>query len=286
MTVDLFWRYVRIQLFVLLCGIVGPIFIVMYFVTANLFIAGGIPWLLWAGIAITVLDVVIAVGLTFAGAQNRARSSALEETGVLALARIMSIGETGTYVNNKPLVKLHMRIEGPEIAPFDVEDKVLGSFDRMGNFNARKVVVVVDPATRKFHIDWQRSALVNGLVPAQFTVSDDNRTYDLTGQAGPLMEILQLLKAYHIPVDRMVDVRSNPALKQQLQDIVRRAQPAGAPPPPAAAPVQQPAATPSFVKPPDQSIAQRLRQLETLRANGAVTEAEYAAKREQIISEI
>jgi hypothetical protein len=33
--------------------------------------------------------------------------------------------------------------------------------------------------------------LVNGLVPAQFTVAADNKTYDLSGQAGPLMEIRQ-----------------------------------------------------------------------------------------------
>ena len=29
-------------------------------------------------------------------------------------------------------------------------------------------------------------------MPAQFTVDEDNKTYDLSGQAGPLMEILQL----------------------------------------------------------------------------------------------
>jgi hypothetical protein len=38
--------------------------------------------------------------------------------------------------------------------------------------------------------------------------------------------------------------------------------------------------------PPAMSISQRLQELETLRATGAVSDAEYKAKRAQIISEI
>lgn len=40
------------------------------------------------------------------------------------------------------------------------------------------------------------------------------------------------------------------------------------------------------VAPPQPSAAQRLQELETLRASGAISDAEYAAKREQIIGEI
>ena len=41
-------------------------------------------------------------------------------------------------------------------------------------------VVLVNPATQEYQIDWERSSLVNGLVPAQFTLADDNKTYDLS----------------------------------------------------------------------------------------------------------
>jgi len=127
-------------------------------------------------------------------------------------------------------------------------------------------------------------------VPAQFTVAEDNRTYDLSGQAGPLMEILQILKANNVPLNQMVDLRSNPALRHQVLTVIRRAaghQPQAAP---SAAPVAAPAPTasppPYGFTPPAQSVAQRLQELETLRATGAVTEAEYKAKRSQLISEI
>jgi hypothetical protein len=99
------------------------------------------------------------------------------------------------------------------------------------------------------------------------------------------MEILQVLKANGIPMNRMVDVRSNPVLREQIQEIVRRAAAAQQP---AAAPTAQPApaAAAPVMTPPEPSIAQRLQELETLRATGAVSEEEYNAKRQQIIADI
>jgi hypothetical protein len=274
----MFARYLKAQLVVLLCGgLVGPIFLIVFFG-----LGPGtreyIWWMFWLGLFITAADVLVAVALAYYGANAADKAAALERRGVLALAQITGMGETGTRINDRPLIKLNLHIEGPGITPFDSQDRVIASVTRMGNFNSRKLVVIVDPATNEYKIDWERSALVNGLVPAQFTVEGDNKTYDLSGQAGPLMEILQLLKANGIPMNRMVDVRSNPGLRQQIQAVVRRAVAQQAP---AAAPTP----TPSFA-PPEPSITQRLQELETLRATGAVTEEEYKAKRAQIISEI
>lgn len=91
------------------------------------------------------------------------------------------------------------------------------------------------------------------------------------------MEILQILKANNVPVNRMVDIRSNPALRQQIQAVVRRA-----------VQQQQPAAAgaPTGPAPGQPSIAQRLQELETLRAGGALTDQEYSSRRAQIIAEI
>jgi hypothetical protein len=38
--------------------------------------------------------------------------------------------------------------------------------------------------------------------------------------------------------------------------------------------------------PPQPSVAQRLEELEKLRAGGAISDAEYAAKREKVIAEL
>jgi hypothetical protein len=266
-------RYLKAQLLVLLCGgLVGPIFLVVYFALGQM---GLMQWMLYAGLLVSVADVIIAIGLANFGAKSATKRAELEQHGVLALAQITGLSETGTRINEQPLVKVDLHISGPGIVPFDSQDRVIANVTRLGNLTARKLVVLVNPTTQQYQIDWERSALVNGLVPAQFTLAEDNRTYDLSGQAGPLMEILQILKANNVPLNRMVDIRSNPALRQQIQAVVRRA-------------VQQqaPAAQPAPVAAPQQPVAQRLQELETLHTSGALTEQEYAARRAQIISEI
>ncbi|HEY3994476.1 MAG TPA: SHOCT domain-containing protein [Mycobacterium sp.] len=272
-------RYLKAQLVVLLCGgLVGPIFLVVYFVLG---LGSLLQWMLYVGLLITVADVVIAIVLANYGAKSSAKNAELEQNGVLTLAQITGITETGTWVNNQQVIKVHLHISGPGLLPFDSEDRVIASVTRLGNLNARKVVVLVNPTTGEYRIDWERSALVNGLMPAQFTVAEDNRTYDLSGQAGPLMEILQILKTNGVPLDRMVDIRTNPGLRQQIQAVVRRAVQNQAP-----APQPAPAAGAAVITPPQPSIAQRLQELETLRAGGALTDEEYNSRRAQIIAEI
>jgi hypothetical protein len=271
-------RYLKAQLIVLLCGgLVGPIFLIVYF---TLGLGDILQWMFYVGLLITVLDVLIALALANFGAKSSAKTAALEQSGVLALAQITGLTETGTWINNQQVVKVHLHVSGSGFLPFDTEDRVIASVTRLGNLNARKLVVLVNPTTQEHLIDWERSALVNGLVPAQFTVAEDNTTYDLSGQAGPLMEILQILKANNVPLNRMVDIRSNPALRQQVQAVVRRA--AQQQPQPAAAGAAGPIAPP----PPQPSIAQRLQELETLHAGGALSDQEYNSRRTQIISEI
>jgi hypothetical protein len=277
------WRYVKSQLFVLMCGgLVGPIFLVTYFALGQMDV---IKWMFYVGLVITAADVLIALALANYGATSAAKNAALEQSGVLALAQIMGITETGTRINEQPLVKLRLHISGSGFMPFDSEDRVIASVSRLGNITSRKLVVLVDPATQQYRIDWERSALVNGLVPAPFTVAEDNKTYDLSGQAGPLMEILQILKANNIPLNRMVDMRSNPVLRQQIQAVVTRAAAQQAQAAPAA--VGQPApVSGSVVTSSEPSIGQRLQELEALHDSGAVTDEEYISKRAQIIADI
>jgi hypothetical protein len=274
MAMSTFWRYIRIQLFVLLCGIVGPIFLAIYFM------AGPDPmleWMFWTGLLITAADVLIALGITAFGAHSAAKTAELEARGVLALAQVTAIHETNTRINDQPLVKLDLAITGPGLAPFTAQDRVVASVSRLGTIANRKLVVIVDPATNEFQIDWDRSALVGGLMPATFTLSEDNQTYDLTGQSGPLLEILQILKTHGIGMNNMVDLRANPAARQQVQAIVRRAAVQQMPAPAAMFP------SAPMSPPTGPSTAQRLQELETLRATGAITDDEYTAKRRQII---
>ena len=287
-------RYIKAQLIVLLCGgILGPIWIVAYFALPGLIgsqfgsyaswvsdmTQQGTQWMLWAGLLITLADVLVALWLANRGARSSARTSALYETGVLTLAQITGLRETGMRINDRPVAVVNLHITGPGFA-FDTQKRVTVGLTKQAVITARKLVVIVDPSTGQYEIDWQASGLINGVVPAQFTSVEDNKTYDLSGQVGPLMEILQIYKANKLPSSGQVDLRSYPAVRQQIMAVVRRAAEQQAP---AAAPA---AAAAPVVTPPQPPIAQRLQELETLRATGALTDQEYNARRAQIISEI
>jgi hypothetical protein len=285
-------RYIKAQIIVLLCGgVLGPIWIVSYFLLPNLFGSFGpgvssmwqsnTSWMLWAGLLITVADVLVALWLANRNARSSTKSAALHQTGVLTTAQIRGLQETGMRINERPVVNLDLHIAGPGFE-FDSRKRVTVDISKQAIVTARKLVVLVDPNTHEYEIEWQASALIAGVVPAQFAIAEDNKTYDLSGQAGPLMEIMQIYKANNLPFGGGVDLRSYPAVRQQVLDVVRRAAAQGQPAPAGAGGV----AAPPVAAPPQPSVAQRLEELEKLRAGGAISDAEYAAKREKIIAEL
>ncbi|HYX98888.1 MAG TPA: SHOCT domain-containing protein [Mycobacterium sp.] len=279
-------RYLKAQIIVLICGgLVGPIFLITYFALPGMFGSFGsdvdsmaqqtTQWMLWVGALITVADVLVAVWLANRGAKSSAKSAALHQTGVLATAQIMGLAETGMRINERPVVSLDLHITGPG---FDFGDRkrVTVDISKQAIVTARKLVVLVNPNTHEYEIEWQASALIAGVVPAQFTSTEDHTTYDLSGQAGPLMEILQIYKANNLPFSGTVDIRNYPAVRQQIMAVVQRA----------AAAQPTPAAAGGVAAPPQASAAGRLDELQKLHASGALSDAEYATARQKIIAEI
>lgn len=267
-------RYLKAQLTVLLCGgLVGPIFLIVYFALGPMS-RPTLNWMFWVGLFVTAIDVLAALALTNYGAKAEARHRELSRTGVLTTARVTGISDTSWFVNNRQMIKVGLHFDTP--VPFDARETMASSPARMQILNARVLVALVDPATNRYEIDWDASALVAGAVPAQFSLDEENRTYDLTGKSGPLMQILQILHANGIPFSGAIDIRSNPVVRQQVMDIVRLAGSGGA---------EHTTVAPAPAQPP-LTVSQRLQQLDTLRATGAITESEYTAKRREIIAEL
>ena len=278
-----FWRYVKIQSFVLLCGIVGPIFLAIYFASGAQPI---MKWMFWAGLAITALDVLIALGITSMGARSAAKTQALEQSGVLALAQVTGIHETGTRINEQPLVKIDLQISGPGIAPFASQDRVIASLTRLPMITSRKLVALVDPATSQYQIDWERSGFVSGMMPATFTIAEDNKTYDLT-RSGRTADgdPADPQGQQHRPQqhDRSALESGGPPTGAGRGAACRGGAGSAQPPRRRPRPRRRLAIPPP---PPEPSTAQRLQELETLRATGAISDDEYAAKRQQILADL
>ncbi len=275
----MFKRYLKAQGWVLVCGgLVGPIFLTVYFALGSM-ARPLLQWMFWAGLFITAADVLAALALANHGAKTEARHEFLSRNGILATARVTGIGDTPVFVNDQQMIEVDLRIEPPGQPAFTDQQTMVSSPTRMQTLTGHRVVVLVEPGTQNYEIDWNSSALVAGVIPAEFTVDEDRTTYDLTGQADALMEILQVLHAHAIPLTGAVDIRSNPAVRQQVSEIVRRAAAtslSGVESPP---PVATPAAPPL-------TVSQRLQQLETLHATGGISETEYNEKRKQIIADL
>ncbi|MGA5546279.1 hypothetical protein ACPCIR_30925 [Mycobacterium sp. NPDC051198] len=56
-----FWRYVRIQVMVFVIGIVGPIFLIIYFAAQP---DPTLKWMYFVGLILTGVEVLIALELT------------------------------------------------------------------------------------------------------------------------------------------------------------------------------------------------------------------------------
>ena len=263
-------RYLKAQVSVLLFGgLVGPIFLIVYFALGAM-ARPYIQWMFWVGLFITAADVLVALALANAGAKAEIKHQELTRTGVLVLARITGVSDTSVFVNDQQMIKVGLHVDVPGSAGFNAEQTMVASPARMQILNGRKLVALVEPGTQHYEIDWDASALVSGAAPAEFTVDADHTTYDLTGQAGPLLDIIRVLHANGIAISGTVDTRSNPAVREQVMDIVRRA---------VSGRSAEPAAS-------GLTVSQRLQELETLRATGAITDAEYRDKRAQILADL
>ncbi|GLE57728.1 hypothetical protein NJBCHELONAE_30370 [Mycobacteroides chelonae] len=261
-------RFLKILAFSLICGIVGPIFIVMYYVIDQ----PATSWMLYSGVGITIGIVVLAFVLTLFFTRTDEARKLLEANGILALADVIAANETGMRVNDQPVIKLTLQVHGDGISPFRAETRTRVSVLQVPALSRGKLVVLVAPGTEQFQIDWQRTALLSGQVPAKFTSSSQGREYDLTGQAGPLFEIMKVLKANGIGTDGVVDIRSNPVVRQQVDAILRKTEGAE----------RASSADPGPVG----SVSDRLAELDRLKLASLVSEAEYNTKRAEILGDL
>jgi hypothetical protein len=137
--------------FMLVCGIVGPIFLIIYFASGDHDLIG---WMLWTGLGVTVLDIVIGVLIAVGRTNSQKKSYRLHQRGRRGVAEIVSVGQTGVRINDQPLLDLHVRISGADIAPFEASSKSVIPDFRLPLLYAGPPPVLVDPETQEWEFDW------------------------------------------------------------------------------------------------------------------------------------
>lgn len=149
-------------LFLLVCGIVGPIFLVMGIAMAG---EPDARWLLPTGIGITVLDLVIGVLIGRGRYRSAKKLHRLRSNGRRARAQVLSFDPTNVRINDQPLLKLRLRIHGDDLAPFEVESRTVVSDFRMPLLYAGDLPVLVDPESKEWELDWDSAEPITPVVP-------------------------------------------------------------------------------------------------------------------------
>jgi hypothetical protein len=162
-------------LFLLLCGIVGPIFVI---IGLNAGDEPGAGWLLPTGIGVTVLDLVIGGLLGRARYRSAQRSFRLHSRGRSALATVLAADSTNVQINDQPLMALRLRIHGGDVTPFEVSAKKVIPAFRLPLLYAGDLPVLVDPETQEWEIQWGE---VRPVAPPAATESPAERLAELDG---------------------------------------------------------------------------------------------------------
>ena len=103
--------FVPILLFTLLCGIVGPIFLVAYFLIDDPLTG----WMFYAGLGITVADVVIGYFVAQSLYRRRHKRYNLEQNGRFGIGEVRSVDQTNVRINGQPMMKISLAISGDGI---------------------------------------------------------------------------------------------------------------------------------------------------------------------------
>lgn len=155
-------NFIPTLLFVLLCGIVGPIFFVMGLVVPE--DEPGTGWLLPVGVAITVLDVMIAFAIANNRTARQKRLHQLRTRGRRARGRVLSFEQTGVRVNDQPMLVIRLMIEGGDITPFEAQVRSVVPEIHIPLLHAGELPILIDPETDEWEIDWDFAKPVTPVV--------------------------------------------------------------------------------------------------------------------------
>ena len=231
---------------------------------------------IWVGVS---LLLALVFGALFAKQRGEQR---VMEQGIHGTAQILGMTQTGVQVNEQPQVELHLRIEAPGIASYELRKKFIVPLIALGTLSGGRLGVAID---REDHenvvVDWGQA--LGGQAAAPMVVStQDGRTFDLNAEPDLRRQVLAILQTHGLNMSGELDLRQHPEARAAVATLLEArghdVDPGPAPPapgPPVAAPAQ-----PAKVDP-----AQRLEDLRELKEKGLVSEAEYESKRIQIISE-
>jgi hypothetical protein len=172
---SLLLTFLKVGGFVFLCGIVGPIFLVIG-------LNGGpdqdVGWALWIGALVTAIDAGSAVWLSLVSYRNRTNAYLVRSRGRQVQVRIERYRQTNVEVNDQPLVAITVTL--PDGTSREVKSVI--SLLRIPLLSQGWLTGWWDEKSGGFDVDWEATAKAGGggsrggWSPSFFGVSDSDPT--------------------------------------------------------------------------------------------------------------
>ncbi len=105
-------------------------------------IMGGSALMIGISILITVVVLFFVFRMVSGVMRGAKQTQQLLATGVPAQARILQIGETGTYINNNPAVDILMEVMPQGRPPYQVQTRMVVSLIRLPSIQPGNIVPV------------------------------------------------------------------------------------------------------------------------------------------------
>lgn len=284
---------------------VNPIgwFIVAFFLIGGIAFTIALPWVgigqIWIGVAVLVGIIYLLIG------RRAARMEGMRQTGLPGTAQVLEMSQTGTYINENPVVKMKLQVQAQGLAPYQVEKKATVPLIAIGMLGSgRPLTVYVNPQDHEdIFIDWSGQpggGMVGGMPGAPVTAGSmpftfafpDGSSVDLSSDAAAQQEILDVLRAKGLdPQQGTLDLRTNPDARAAVLDVIARrgyrvpeaarqgatAGVGATPPPPP--PPPPPGPDPTDTRP----GVDRLVELQQMRDKGLISEEDFEATKDRIL---
>jgi hypothetical protein len=231
---------------------------------------------IWVFVAVLLIVIFGLVG------RSAKRAEQLKKEGVRGMATILSMEQTGMYVNEQPQVKFRLRVEASGMTPYEVEKKAVVPLIALGTLGAGKpLTVYIDRAEReRMTIDW--SGGFGDGEGAPVTISQSGGPAVSVGSDPNAVEaVTDALKKHGIEPAGTIDLRQNPAARQAVLDALK-SQGVDAAHATAAADPTVPVAPASDDEPP----LERLTKLMQLKGAQLITDKEFEEHKARILKQI
>ena len=251
------------------------------------FLLGGIAFTIvmpdiWIG-QIWIAVALVLGAVFFFLARRQAGMEKVKQEGIRGEAQVLGGEQTGTQVNDQPVMKLKLRVTAPGVQPFETVKRAIVPIFSVGRLGTGQPLPVYFRREEpdKLVIDWDEAMAQTATLPqggvapgggAQFHVQDGHPAQGAVEDA---------LKKHGIAADGTVDLRENQAARA---DVVKALSEHGVDVAHA-----QAAANPGTTvqgQADSASTLDRLQKLMELKNSQLITDEEFAEHKERILKDV